>query len=241
MCLLDLLCACGIRSREEVEQARRMLCTYLMNLDTNSQAGSMDRDALHKLFPSGYFRGNKEGVQVVSQHLGIRYDAFIYIYFVLGEERTNMVLRAFNIKVDSVNPMTGRYCNGIPTWNVSSSEPIPCTATPGEFPMVTLKGFGLDHIDFCCQRCVRKVARLEYLYLCDKESANEFPLTQAESKRLLELVNQRKKKNQHAVNKRASDIENIGIDAVQVKERITNKEYQHEQASKKLPPADMIF
>ena len=24
----------------------------------------------------------------------------------------------------------------------------------GDFPMVALKGFGLDHIDFCCQRCV---------------------------------------------------------------------------------------
>ena len=68
---------------------------------------------------------------------------------------------------------------------------------------------------------------MEHLHLHDKESANEFPLTQAESKRLSELVNQRKKKNQHAVNKGASDIENIGIDAVQVKERITNKEYQH--------------
>jgi len=87
---MDLLCASGNVSPEDVSKNRKILRSFLMGVERGDSSGLNRHFRKSRIlaFPKGWFRGAPRDIMVVSKQLRIGYGEMLYIRNALGKQMT---------------------------------------------------------------------------------------------------------------------------------------------------------
>ena len=229
---LDLLQASGNIDAQHVLEQREICRAYLMGLKLGNPNDNTNgfRAARYPAFRKGYFLGNAPNVQLVSKQLKIGYGELLYLRHKLGQALTGKLLKAHGLH--GPTPLEPSFrCIGVPRGPTIAAQPCKqcrdsAQATLYHCRVGQKQPHHILHNDnlYVCLPCHRNVERFELDTLKDMETKGT--LIEEERNRLVVLRARVAKKRQQVNEVRKIAVAANGIAAVQVQERVKNRDHQ---------------